>query len=198
MKDYFEQLASQWDILHPAVEQARPIGWGLGEMEKHFGPWGGKTLVDVGCGTGIMVPHILGPLGEGKLWAVDYAEGMLAVARAKHMDARVAFICEDALSWGFPEGSADGVLCYNSFPHFPKERALEAFARWLKPGGFFLCWHGASRKHINRIHQAAGPAVANDKLSPAQSLATLAAQFGFSTVVAMEDTLRWLVLLRRC
>ncbi|MCL2626691.1 MAG: class I SAM-dependent methyltransferase [Cystobacterineae bacterium] len=197
MKDYFEQLAPQWDRLHPPGEHAEAVGWGLGELEKHGGSWEGKTLIDVGCGTGVLLPHLLKGLGEGRLWAVDHAEGMLKQAKARHVDARIHFICEDALSWRFAEGSADGVLCYNSFPHFPQERALRVFASWLRPGGFFLCWHGAGRRHINRIHREAGPAVAADKLTSAQSLVALAVQAGFVTLSAIDDRLRWLVLLQK-
>jgi SAM-dependent methyltransferase len=197
MKEYFEELALQWDLLHPPEEQGEAIGLGLGYLKQRWGPWEGKALVDMGCGTGVLLPHLLAGLGGGRLWAVDHAEGMVAVAKAKHADARLHFICEDALRWGLPQGDMDGVLCYNAFPHFPREEALQKVASWLRPGGFFLIWHGHGRKHINRIHREAGAAVAKDRLAPAKEVAALAAQHGFFEVAMLDDGQRWLLLLKK-
>ena len=196
MKAFFEARAAQWDVLNPPAQHTQPVAWGLACAQQHFGPLGGKTLVDLGCGTGVLVPHLLPVLEEGQLWAVDFAEAMVAAASAKHADARLRFVCEDALRWT-PPGEVDGVLCYNSFPHFPKEEALRKVASWLRPGGFFLLWHGFGRRHINSIHREAGGAVAKDRLLPAASLALLAKSCGFEEVEWVDDGQRWLLLLKR-
>ncbi|MCL2012319.1 MAG: class I SAM-dependent methyltransferase [Cystobacterineae bacterium] len=193
MRDYFQRLAPQWDSLHPPEAQAEAIALGLGYLQ---GGWQGKTLVDIGCGTGVLLPQLLKGLGAGRLWAIDFAEQMIAVAQSKCVDARLRFVCADALSWQ-PEGRIDGVLCYNGFPHFPREKALETFASWLEPGGFFLCWHGASRPHINNIHRQADPTVSLHTVAKAHHICTLAQHFGFCTLASIDNTQHWLVLLQK-
>jgi len=197
MKAFFEERAATWDFLHPPAQQAQAILWGLECAQQHFGPLGGKTLVDMGCGTGVLVPHILQVLAEGKLWAVDCTQAMVEVAKAKHKDARLHFVCEDALGWAPPPGEVDGVLCYNSFPHFPQEEALKAVATWLRPGGFFLLWHSFGRQCINSIHREAGGPVAKHRLAPAQALAALAETCGFEARSQTDDGQRWLLLLKK-
>jgi len=195
MKAFFEMRAATWDALHPPAQQAQAIAWGLGCAQQHFGPLKGKTLVDLGCGTGVLLPHLLAALGEGLLWAVDCAQAMVEAAKAKHVDARLRFVCADALRWAAPQGEADGVLCYNSFPHFPREETLRAVASWLRPGGFFLIWHNFGREKINSIHREAGGAVAKHRLMPAQALAALAEPCGFEAHSQTDDGQHWLVLL---
>jgi len=197
MREFFEKRAETWDIQNPPAQHAKAIGWGLGYLREGWGPLKGKTLVDLGCGTGVLLPHVLRELGEGKLWAVDFAQAMVEAAKAKYADMRLHFVCEDALLWPLPEGSLDGVLCYNSFPHFPKKKALSKVASWLKPEGFFLIWHGHGRKHINSIHREAGGAVARDSLIPAPTLVALARQAGFKEVAWVDEWQRWLVLLKK-
>jgi len=196
-KEFFEVRASTWDTLHPPAPQAQAIGWGLECVHQHWGALLGKTLVDMGCGTGVLVPHLLEALGEGKLWAVDCAQAMVAQAKAKHADARLQLVCEDALCWAVPPGGVDGVLCYNSFPHFPQEETLKTVAFWLRSGGFFLIWHNFGRKHINSIHREAGGAVAKDRLMPSTALAALALRQGFEVLSQTDDGQRWLVLLKK-
>jgi ubiquinone/menaquinone biosynthesis C-methylase UbiE len=198
MKEFFEKKAATWDTLNPPEEHRVTIRWGLKRLKEYFGLLGGKTLVDLGCGTGMMVPHVLPEIGEtGRLWAVDYAEAMVRAAKEKYTDARVRFFCEDAMRWPVPKGNIDGVLCYNSFPHFPKEAAFETVASWLRPRGFFLIWHGSGRKRINEIHAKAGGAVVGDILEPAAKLSAQAQHLGFKEVAWVDNGQRWFLLLKK-
>jgi SAM-dependent methyltransferase len=198
MKEFFEKRAANWDTLNPPEEHRVTIRWGIKRLKDYFGLLGGRTLVDLGCGTGMLVPHILQEVGEkGSLWAVDYAEAMVRAAKEKYAsETRVRFICEDALRWPVPKGNIDGVLCYNSFPHFPKEKTFLTVASWLRPRGFFLIWHGFGRQRVNQIHAEAGGAVADDRLEPAAKLSAEAQRHGFEEVAWVDDGHRWLLLLR--
>jgi len=44
----------------------------------------GNTVLDVGCGTGVLVPHLKAAIGEpGKITTIDFAANMIAQAAKK-------------------------------------------------------------------------------------------------------------------
>jgi demethylmenaquinone methyltransferase/2-methoxy-6-polyprenyl-1,4-benzoquinol methylase len=99
---------------------------------------------------------------------------------------------------GLSSSSADLVLCFNSFPHFPDGGAvLHEAARWLRPGGRLLLWHDLGRERLAEVHRRAGPPVHADVLPPIGQLAQLAGNAGFDVGMAEEDDSSYTLLARR-
>lgn len=104
----------------------------------------GDTVLEVGCGTGVM--SLLARLktgNTGKVHGVDIAEKMIIKARKKaekyglDIDFKVASI--DSLP--FPDNHFDVVIASLMFHHLPvriKERGLKEIYRVLKNNGRFL------------------------------------------------------------
>lgn len=187
---FFDEMASRWDELHPAAPQAPAIERGLDLA----GDLAGRTVLDIGCGTGILAPFLLRRIGEGRLFALDASGPMVTAAAARHRDPRLAFLVGDLHGETLPAAldaaglRGDAVLVYNTFPHFPDPAAaLAAMSRLLAPGGRAVIWHDNGRERLAAIHRAAGRAVERDLLPPARTLADLAREAGFSSLATHDE-----------
>ena len=190
----FDALAPRWDSLKPDEAVAAGAERGLALL----GGFSGADVVDLGCGTGRLEAVLLARIGKGTVAAVDFSPAMIEQASRRCDDPRITWICRDVLATGLSSGSADVVLCFDSFPHFPDGAAvLKEAARWLRPGGAFLLWHDVGREQLARIHRRAGPAVENDLLPPVDALATLADAAGLEAEIAVEDEVSYTFLARR-
>lgn len=190
----FDALAPRWDSLKPDEAVAAGARRGLSLL----GALSGRDVVDLGCGTGRLEEVLLPHLGKGTVVAVDFSPGMIEQASRRCADPRVTWLCRDVLETGLASGSADVVLCFDAFPHFPDGAAvLREAARWLRQGGAFLLWHDVGREQLARVHRRAGPAVENDHLPPVADLASLAAAAGLVVGIAEEDEVSYTFLARR-
>jgi ubiquinone/menaquinone biosynthesis C-methylase UbiE len=96
----------------------------------------GLSILDVGCGTGILLQQLLQLGLHLKLYGIDISSKMVKVAQAK-FDQGSALVHEGS-AHGLPykNESYDCVTCATSFHHYPSPRnSLREMFRVLKPGG---------------------------------------------------------------
>ena len=99
------------------------------------------TVADLGCGTGPLLPHLVGKFG--RVIAVDFAPGMIAKARRRlGKDAsRVEFLSRSMDDLDDLIGAVDVAVAVNSIV-MPDvrliDRSLAATRACLRPGGVFL------------------------------------------------------------
>ncbi|HTR31366.1 MAG TPA: class I SAM-dependent methyltransferase [Puia sp.] len=97
-------------------------------------PLAGKTIVDVGCGTGRHWAAIFSQ-SPGRLIGYDVSRGMLDRLRSKYPDAETCLLSGTALS-GLGHSSCDLVLSTLTVAHIPDlPAALAEWNRVLKRGG---------------------------------------------------------------
>ncbi len=181
-RHFFDSLAAKWDE-KPTADQAHlerlllPFAHRLGHA---------KEVLDVGTGTGVLVSILVGLAPQARVVGFDLSHEMLAQARFKH--PTVSFVQGDVHASPFEPCCFDFILSYACFPHFEdKSKALEEIHRALRPGGWLLILHGASRATINAIHTKIGGAVARDLLPSTKEMVALLTWAGFEEIGVEEE-----------
>lgn len=165
-REFFNKMADKWDeICHHDTLKLKVI-------TKMAGISKGQTVLDVGTGTGVMLPFIHELIGdEGEVIAIDLAEKMLEVAKEKFSFDNVRFILGDISTVKLPISHFDSVMCYSVFPHFQdKPVTVSRIAGLLKPGGRLVIAHSQSRDAINNLHARSSDTVRRDELPEAATI----------------------------
>jgi len=177
--EYFNQQAPAWDnmIKYDTAKLTQIVA--LADLHN------GQAVLDVGTGTGIMLPLLREKVGPaGRVAAIDIAPEMLRRAQAK-FGSLAEFFLADASALPFPDASFDRVMCFSVFPHFTdKAKALRELARVLKPGGTILVAHAEGRESLNAFHKALNDFVASHQLPPDEEMISLGALAGLKTEFA--------------
>jgi hypothetical protein len=107
---FFDSIAEKWDGWEDLPILMDRLRAGLDE----FGLGEEENVLDVGCGTGNLTRALLDRLSaSGRIVAIDLAPRMIAVARRKVSDLRVAWHVLDVRGLPFPDASFDRVICYS-------------------------------------------------------------------------------------
>jgi ubiquinone/menaquinone biosynthesis C-methylase UbiE len=151
---------------------------------------GAKSILDVGCGTGILVPSLLENYPRtSPIIELDFAEEMLRRNRAKFRHRRLVRLAGDATNLPFPDESIDLILCFNTAPHLGQdEAAFRDLFRVLAPGGVIAVGHLMSSTELNRFHANLHGPIAQDHLPPAKQLGGVFAGLGGKDVMTQEQT----------
>ena len=149
---FFDHMAHHWDadmIRDDAV---------IAKILDGAGVKAGLSILDVACGTGVLIPDYL-QRSVAKITAVDIAPEMVRIAKGKFPQENVTILCGDIQQIQLEE-KFDCIIVYNAFPHFPEPETLIAtLAGMLKPGGTLTVAHGMSRAKIDRHHEGAASKV---------------------------------------
>ena len=191
-RQFFDEAAVEWDAseVEGTHSHLREIVAGLG-IEP------GSTVLDVGTGTGVLVPLLLEATdGKGQIVALDFSGEMLRRAQAKGHP--VAYVQGDAQRLPFPAETFDWLICNAVFPHFPgKRRALNEASRILRKGGRLVICHTASRQTINEFHRSVGGVVAHDTIPDEKAMQRLLREAGLGEVRVQDEPDRYLALGQR-
>ncbi|MDD2421939.1 MAG: methyltransferase domain-containing protein, partial [Heliobacteriaceae bacterium] len=191
---YFDAKAAIWDTLgDPATgERLRAI---VGELAIQPG----ARVLDVGTGTGVLVPLLVPAVGPaGRVVALDLAGEMLKKAREKFPVRQVEFVQGDIIRPPFPAASFDEIICNACFPHLQdKPRAVRQMAALLKPGGRLVVCHASSREALNQMHHSIGGVVGSDLLPEAPVMHQLFAVAGLTEIKITDTPDKYIVTARK-
>jgi len=194
LQEYFDKLAPIWD-----KELTRERLKCLGNIVKELGIKPGYYVLDIGSGTGVLLPFLITELGdEGKVVALDFSAEMLIQAQAKNFPPIVGFAQVDVLAIPLADNSVDLAICNSAFPHFnDKVKALEEIVRVLRNNGRLVICHTMSREILNRLHQSIGGIVAGDLLPDESQLRGLIKQAGLRVTNFEDGPERYLVIAEK-
>ncbi len=139
VQDVFNEIAEYYDKMNGIMSMGMVRGWHK-FMFKKAGDITGKTLCDVGCGTGeisFMAAERVGK--DGTVIGVDITPGMLAMARKKmgtmDLPVQVDFREGDALNMNFDDDTFDVVTSGYMLRNVTDiQQAVNEMYRILKPG----------------------------------------------------------------
>jgi len=194
LQEYFDQLASTWD------NELSPEGLEkLGRIVKELDIRPGYHVLDIGSGTGVLLPFLLTDMrGKGEIVALDFSAEMLNQAQAKNFPPIVRFARADVLAIPADDGSVDLAICNSAFPHFhDKAGALEEIARVLRHAGRVAICHTTGREALNELHQSIGGMVANDLLPDEPEMRGLIKQAGLKVTHFEDSPERYLVVAEK-
>jgi ubiquinone/menaquinone biosynthesis C-methylase UbiE len=182
LRTFFNERATIWDKTIAEKDSDK-----LEKMACRLEIKVGYSILDVGTGTGVMVPCLLNRIGEkGRLVALDFAEEMLKISRSKGFLGTVDFLHADISLLPLFENAFDTVVCYSSFPHFhDKPKALDEIHRVVKNGGWLYICHTSNRFKINSIHKAS-PLLKNDLIPEDEDMQKMLKLAGFDCI-RIED-----------
>ena len=104
-------------------------------------PAGAKTLLDLGCGTGLELDFIFPLFPDLAVTGVDMTQAMLDELRRKHPDKALHLVCGSYFDVDFGEAAFDAAVSFQTMHHFTaeKKRGLyERVRKALKPEGVYI------------------------------------------------------------
>jgi ubiquinone/menaquinone biosynthesis C-methylase UbiE len=153
---------------------------------------GGETVLDVGCGTGLLLEQEARAVGsEGRAEGIDFSDAMLEYSRQRCADlGQVGLQQGNADTLPFEEAAFDALSCTQVLLYVEKmDQALNEYYRVLKPGGRIAIietdWSGAVLNSLDqaitsKVFDAWSQAAPNPSLP--RRLRPMLEQTGFSAV----------------
>jgi ubiquinone/menaquinone biosynthesis C-methylase UbiE len=180
LRTYFDSHASSWDEKLKYHERSSELMEVVSWFELEEGHW----VLDVGTGTGILLPwiqKIIGP--KGILIGLDFSLKMIEKAKLREDRERRILLTADVEFLPLQPDLFDRVTCFSAFPHFSdKLKALFEMVRVLKQGGLLFIAHLKSVEELNQFHKTLGEPVSNDLLPSPEVLRNMMRSVGLLEV----------------
>ncbi len=159
------------------------------------------NILDVGCGTGVLVPFILDKsLPGSSLFELDFSTEMLRKNRRRWQSNSefVSQINADTYLLPFDDNQFNIIICFAVLPHLPdKLLAISEWRRVLVSGGQLLILHLMSSKLLNEFHSKADNIIAQDFLPPIEKTTNMIKKSGFKIKISMERDDLYLILCEK-
>ena len=180
IREYFDRHAADWD-----AEMIRSDTV-IARILDNAGVYEDCRVLDVACGTGVLIPDYLGR-GVESVTGVDISPEMARIAGEKFAgEDCVKILCCDAEELEENE-RYDCIVVYNAFPHFPEpERLIAKLSSLLAPGGRLTVAHGMSRAMIDSHHSGSASRVSRG-LMDENALAEIFSKYLEVTVKISDD-----------
>ena len=176
--EFFDQKAASWD------EELIRNDDVINTILDNAGVKAGVRVLDVACGTGVLIPDYL-KRGVESVTAVDISPEMVRIAREKFPQENVTILCADVEN--APLGEYDVIMVYNAFPHFPEpEELIKSLVGHLAIGGKLTIAHGQSREKIDGHHKGSASKVSVGLMSE-HALAAMMRKYLDVTVKISND-----------
>lgn len=148
--NFFDRIAPKWDSMEVKSTPEK-----VNEILNIAGIRAGMDILDLGTGTGVLVPYLSERVGVGgSVTGIDLSEGMLREATRKYgslpnVDFRRLDFERDKI-----DGKYDLIMMYCVYPHLhsPYDTLHRLAEENLKPGGRILIGFPSDNTFINRIH----------------------------------------------
>jgi cyclopropane fatty-acyl-phospholipid synthase-like methyltransferase len=141
-KESYNKIIDQWD----ESRNKSPVNECIINFSTKLKPNG--KILDVGCGTGYPAAKYLSEHGF-MVTGIDISENMIKKALGQKMRNAKFYVC-DFFEFK-PFEKYDGIIAFDSFFHFPKEKQMEIYAKisgLMNTGAYILFTHGKKEGEI--------------------------------------------------
>ena len=131
---------------------------GYKAMAEHV-PSGTRTLLDLGCGTGLELDEIFKLHPGVEVTGIDMTREMLDVLKAKYKNKNITLLCGDYFEVAFGRERYNCAVSFQTMHHFTHDRKRELYARVrdaLCDGGVYIeCDYMAKTQEEEELHFSA-------------------------------------------
>lgn len=138
MADFFEKRVEGYD--EHMINEVEGCKEGYVKMASLV-PDNTKTLLDLGCGTGLELDEIFKAFPSLSVTGIDLCEAMLKKLREKHNDKDIDLICGDYFTVPFGEERFDCAVSFQTMHHFSHEKKRDLYKKInaaLKDTGVYI------------------------------------------------------------
>lgn len=182
--EFFNQVCDQWDKTNMPNDQK--IAFLLNKADLKTG----QSVLDVGTGTGVLLPYITMRTGLSPIDAVDISPGMIRIARQKfdglpHISLSVLDVENEPIHKKY-----DRIILYSVFPHLEnKIRTIWKLVNLnLRKGGRLIIAHSQSRDFLNHMHKHKDSRISDAALIDVKLQQILFEESGLKVIDADENS----------
>ncbi len=165
-RDFFNREAASWDEQYRSDHRSQ-----IQNLVDRFDLEEGKTVLDVGCGTGILFPYLAERLRQkGLILALDFSWNMILGAKrgcvhSEREKPGIHFINASVEALPLKDQTIDYVTCLDTFAHVcDQKKAVYEMGRGLKQDGQLFIAHSLGKKELAERHRSVGGEVEHDTL----------------------------------
>ena len=150
----------------------------------------GEIVLDVGTGTGILIP-LIQQYGPACIYACDLSSKMLQQLHRNY--SGVQTVLSDVRDLTFPAESLDAVFINACYPNIAdKAGAFANLARMMKPAGRLVVSHPLGKSFVDILRKSASFPL--DDFPTESEAERLLGPYGFSTTSFVDDTELYILL----
>lgn len=191
-REFFDSVAKNWDNMIN-VDKFK-INYLLDKLEIQED----DEILDVGTGTGVLIPFLYERISKGTIKGVDISQGMLEVARDKfnnlnNVDFDLVNVEKDYL-----EEKYDKIILYSMYPHLESKTQTisKLVKRNLKEDGILMIAHSDSREYLNNLHRRADERVHESILMEINEQKNVFTNAGLNVIEAFENDEMYYVVIK--
>jgi len=166
-REFFNKQAKCWD-----EQYNRDVTSQIRDLVERFDLKEGKSVLDVGCGTGILLPYLSEKVKkEGLIFALDFSWNMILEAKKNRIHPteeekpQIHFINASVEALPLKDQEMDYITCFATFAHITdQKKSIYEMGRVLKTGGKLFIAHFFGKKELAEHHRLAGVEVEHDTL----------------------------------
>ncbi|CEP95856.1 methlytransferase [[Clostridium] sordellii] len=191
--EFFNKIAKEWDSIIEVNEEK--INLLLSKLDIKSN----ERILDVGTGTGVIIPFIKALNKGGYIKGVDISTGMLNIAKEKYKNLEnIEFEIKDVEEEEIYE-KYDKIILYSMFPHLEnKTKTVKTLInKNLNKNGKLIIAHSNSREFLNNMHKEKDKSVSKARLIPVNNQRKIFEKNCLKVLEAFEnDQIYYLVLIK--
>lgn len=188
---FFDSIAKDWDNIIEVNELK------INTLLSKINIKDNQSILDVGTGTGVLIPFLKKLNQTGFIKGVDISSQMLGIAKEKFKDNKnLSFEILDVENDKINE-KFDKIILYSMFPHLQnKTLTIKSLVENnLKENGQLMIAHSNSREFLNNMHKEKDETVKNDRLICVKKQKSLFEDVGLNVSEAFEnDEIYYLII----